>query len=195
MVEMPNNISSPEEERKKEKVEKFLASPARDREALLVLLGLKPATEIYSEKPEETIETLQKLGLFGEIGAFDKKSGKTEIFVATDKGVLEKFKSLQPDRDHKEYGILMGYPETAVDAFFHPENELPYEVRAEIQDKYPFFKFAFSKDHWKQEEEVLKKWNLALFDYAPEFIDEVYHSDSAQEFKKNLSSIKAQEKS
>lgn len=179
-----------EEEIKREKVKEFLASPTRDREALLVLLGLKPAAEIYSDEPGEAIAALRKLGLCGAIKGFDKKTNRTEICVAADESILEKFKSLLPDNDHEEYGRLMGYPDSAISAFLDDDKRLPFEEQDKLCAKYPFFKFAFSKEHFQEEEDILKKWNLAVFDYAPEFIDEVYAPESAIEFKNNLAQIK-----
>ncbi len=104
-------------------------------------------------------------------------------------------------RDQVRMGKLLGYPDTAIDAFtkyiveseklkgvplknvrekFMKEvSELP--PRYQYDDSMAFFNFRLSKDHWKDEFVTMKDWANAIESFAPE-----YYAERVREYKEKL---------
>ena len=138
----------------------------------LVLLGLKPATDVSVfpwNSPSEEIENLLEKSGLQFIKYKNKRQEKTrdEYAVARDKETAERLMSADPRSTHGEYGTLMGYPQTAVEAFLKGElydEPLPEDIENSI------FKLRFSRDHYEEEFEVVRKWNQAIEEYCPSLI-------------------------
>lgn len=199
-LEMESSENQENEAEKRSKIEKLKdlnIPPVGKGETVLVLLGLKPATELRisssGQEKEETIQALANLGLAVEVTEEIEEKNLIKIAISLSQKNVDKLKSLDPDKDHGEYGKLMGFPETAVNAFGKPEATLPYEKSRKLTRDLPLFKFAFSQEHCKEELEVMKKWNLAILEYAPWIFDEVYAPEDAERIKNKLNSLREQE--
>jgi hypothetical protein len=180
---MRENINqSIEEESAKQEIvrtlEKLNLSLEQKAWLILVVLGMKPATELVigeGNDSQDTIkEVLSRAGL-AYANRDDEYINKKDIYgkipilavisVARNRETLDELLKVSGKKDHGDYGRLMGYPETAVKAF----------VNKELLDKkdYPYmsdniFPLKLSKDHWREEVEHLKSWNEAIKKYAPE---------------------------
>jgi len=76
----------------------------------------------------------------------------------TENGNYDKEKNKQ---DQADFGLALGYPATAVEAFVNEaeplnENSLPQEVKQ--SDAYLFCQYQLSKDNWRQELETAQEW-------------------------------------
>lgn len=148
-------------------------------EIILTILNLQPAfnREVIFENEKTFTEWLQKLketGLHIETlgtGLIQDKyvayiiGGKEEKNVATMKEIV-----LYPDNYNtleyeKKYGILMGFPNTAIDAFVQ-QKELS-EINPEEQPD-GFCNFRYSKAHENEERSYHKMRNDKLREYAPQ---------------------------
>lgn len=147
-------------------IEQIKTGVEQKAQLILVLLDIKPAAELtlykWNSSPEEAEVQLAQAGL-----EFQKKEGEsndkiTAIYaVSKDKDLLNKLIHCNSDR---EYGELMGYPKTAIDAFEKNDvydGPLPEDIENSI------FKLRFSKANHDEEFEVVRKWNRALTQYAP----------------------------
>jgi hypothetical protein len=123
---------------------------------LLVLKGLKPVAML--QRDVFTIPAVQRLGI-----PYYISGGILQIVIAKDKEDLERHKKVEDNKDGNQHdaelGKLLGYPETSVDAFAKHQtlkiDELPQSVKESgILD---FVTFAFSREHWRDELEELKK--------------------------------------
>ncbi len=144
-------------------------------ELMLIFLGYKPATEValapWNDPPEKVVKTLRDSGLIAGIKNYKDVNGKkfAIVAVAKDKETMERLKKAEADADHEEYGRLMGYPDTAIDAFMHKEKLLPEVDYPEKNDK--TLDFKLSKDHWQEEIKVIKKWSQAIKQYSPKIYE------------------------
>jgi hypothetical protein len=169
------NSENPERQAVKA-IESINTGTEQRAQIILVLLGLKPATELSlfanNSTPEETEALLEQAGLLyirKESNDHQWTSAKYEYVVAKDEATLQQLLNSSSSESHEEYGLLMGYPETAVKAFTAGDlydGPLP----ADIEDS--IFKLRFSKDHFEEEFETVRKWNTAINEYAPELLSQ-----------------------
>lgn len=159
-------------------------------EVLLVLLGYRPGTEIIVPDEKERDRILQLLrdaGLSAEEKGVNQYTQKTEIVVGAIPRVVEKLKAANPDRDHDEYGELMGYPESAVQAFQEEGSEMISDEESdELRETYPFSWFRLSKAAKEEELETYRAWTKAVWQHAPELIDELFGEEDAERYKQRL---------
>jgi hypothetical protein len=136
---------------------------------ILVLLNLKPAFELglypWNASPEDVEASLNKTDL-KYIKREKPKQQKTiaEYAVSREKELAEKLINCESSA---EYGTLMGYPETAIQAYEAREvytGPLPEDIKNSI------FKLKFSNEHFREEFEIVRKWNTALLEYAPNLV-------------------------
>lgn len=152
-------------------IESLNAGSEQRAQLILVRLGLKPATELalYSQNssPEEAETLLVKTSLSYLKRESNRRPKVTaEYTVSKDKELAKKLLNCNSSA---EYGALMGYPATAIEAFEKKEiyrGPLPDDIKNSI------FKMVFSKDHFEDEFETVRKWNEALSKYAPELVQE-----------------------
>ncbi|MBI2136166.1 hypothetical protein HYU06_03780 [Candidatus Woesearchaeota archaeon] len=112
--------------------------------------------------PREAIEKIPKISY-----------QEQPVYVAQDIGTLNRLLNAKSDRDHREYGRLMGYPETAIQAFLGETERLrdrPDEIDGSIS---PILWMVLSKSNYQQELELLRKWSEALRTHAPNLDKEI----------------------
>jgi hypothetical protein len=90
------------------------------------------------------------------------------LFISKNKELLDTVTGLDdmhgenPLESDRQFGILMGYPKTAVEAFCsgNRENLLPlnFELPPEYRDLEKFVQFRLSRDHWQEELEFVRGW-------------------------------------
>lgn len=86
------------------------------------------------------------------------------VYYAKDEMLLERLVRADPSRDHTKYGRLMGYPETAIQAF---NGELERLACFPDETIPPSLRIVLSKQHYKEELELLKHWNDSIRKTAP----------------------------
>jgi hypothetical protein len=152
-------------------IESLNAGSEQRAQLILVRLGLKPAAELalypWNSSPEEA-ETLLAKSNLTYLRRESNRQQKTvaEYAVSKDEEIAKKLINCDSSAG---YGALMGYPSTAIEAFENREvylGPLPDDVKNSI------FKMAFSKDHFQDEFETVRKWNTALSEYAPKLTQE-----------------------
>lgn len=159
-------------------------------EAILVLLGEKPGLEMYipnEDNAPKAIEDLRSIGLFAELSEKsreDDNPNSAEILVASSQEVLNELKQTHAHEHHKRYGQLMGYPDTAVDAFVgeNGQERLSREEQRKLLDILPDIlggNFIFSKDHKDEEFAVVKRRIKLLAQKAPELFYDLYKKEYA----------------
>lgn len=167
----PDEIS----EEVKEKIrifEELKMGKAQVAKLILVLLGLKPATELSlyktNDEPEVVIEKVRSAGLViknKDVRQDRKKKVIVEFAVARDEATADQLMEVASNQDHEEYGKLMGFPQTAIDAFSGKIEALDMDDRPDM--KGIIFSFRMSKDHASEEFELLKIWSEAIKRYSP----------------------------
>lgn len=156
--------------------------------AVLVCYGEKPAVEMYfrsditQDEVFQTIESLRNVGLCAEI------IERSIVGIAKSSQVLDKLKQARPNKNHQEYGELMGFPQTAIDAFLGKTERLGTDEQDELTNELPHVLngFIFSKEHAKEELIKLTRWLRTIAKYAPELIEQLYSKERADKFKKYL---------
>lgn len=140
---------------------------------LLVLLELKPVVTFaldVRESAENIAKVVRDAGLIVEI---EKKGHYRSLIIARSPENINKIIELHAEQKrglsedyHQRYGRLVGYPQTAIDAF---SGRIPALTEEESYHLDPdlIFSVVFSKDHWKEELEVMRKWSQAIKQYAP----------------------------
>ncbi len=136
---------------------------------ILVLLRLKPVAELslypWNTSPAETEQLLKKAGLI-YLQKKNKKQAKTTAEYAVSRD-YETATQLLNCESPVEYGSLMGYPPTAIAAYIDHTiygGPLPPDIKKSI------FKMAFSTTHTEEEFELIRKWDAALRQYAPNLV-------------------------
>ncbi len=151
---------------------------------LLVWRGLKSGSGFFI-KIEDILflgkikEIIEKAGLFFiDLDRKDVSNPNIPCMVSINREDLELLATLWPDdhindpRVYLELGRIYGYPKTAIDAFDKIHNsssghlELENELTLSSQEKrqkipkqlLAFAKFVFSREHWGEELETVKKW-------------------------------------
>lgn len=148
-------------------IEAIDTGPEQKAQLVLLILGIKPAAELslYAKNstPEETESLLQKAGL-----VYVRKDPDYSKIVAqyAISSSLEMVEKLLQSNSPSDYGKLMGYPQTAIDAFNNRDNRYKGPLPDDIDNS--IFKLVFSKDHFQEEFEVVRGWNKALMEYAPD---------------------------
>jgi len=179
MPEQEPNITPEQTEQKIKiaEIEKLNIGPSQKADIILVVLGMKPATELdlykYNDKTQIVEQILQQVGLAANLKKMERpqKNLIAKLAIAQDQDTLEKLMTLDPNKDHAEYGALMGYPDSAVEAFLDKEkllDESDYPDMAGI-----IFPMKLSKENWQQEVEQLRKWSQAIQEYAPDLYNEL----------------------
>lgn len=164
-------------------------------EMLQVINNLRPVAEfttiIDDKKFPPIINILENKGYFCVNAG--KRNEKFDIFfISKNKSLAEEAKSLS-DKDgavneesHKRFGELMGFPQTAVDAFISGKKISIKEKENIIGFQDLFFNFSLSQDHFKEEIEYLKKCNKVLIEQASYLIDELLSKEDAEKYKKDV---------
>lgn len=171
-------------------IEKIPTGVAPRGEVILVLLGEKPAVEMYmTDKVDanKAVEDLKSIGLFAEISEKSREyhnPDSADVLVASSQEILEELKQTNSYEHHERYGELMGYPKTAVDAFVgkNGAERLPKEEQDKLLDILPDIlggTFVFSKEHKDEELAVVKRRAKLLAQKAPELFYDLYKKEYA----------------
>ncbi len=165
-------------------------------EAILVLLGKKPTTELiiyeWNQDPAEVKRILENAGLVvkEKVGKQPRDTRVVSVFaVALNKALAEQLVHAEANKDHEAYGRLMGFPETAIRAFLNKGDLLP---KGEYPDNDNFFTsgFKFSKTHAREEFKVLEGWGEAIKTYAPQLYSQLNKDHQAARSEGKLERIK-----
>jgi hypothetical protein len=152
-------------------------------------------TQLEKEMAEEyrTIsELLTKLGLFfhGKPPAEDNGIYGFSILVAKTSENLVGVEEADTSKNDKEFGVLMGYPKTAVDAYntkdaFDLETELSKEELEELKQEgvLAFLEFMPSKGHWQEELNFVRETQRLIKEKSPRLYYEIieWRKKEAQE--------------
>lgn len=148
----------------------------------LAVTGDKPASEIASGHWQKTATgRIAVPDNIAEVEAFlnqlpiayhiKVESFALSIWVATDQEIL---KQIMNATDNNQIGLLLGYPETAVNALCNSKDELlslseqESLLRQEVSDEQllNLVCFRMSKQHYLAEFETVKRWYEILQRYA-----------------------------
>ena len=143
----------------------------------MVLLGEKPATDltIFTDTQEEMLEeeeNLKDIGLkFKKIGQHEKNGRIVAKFsIANEKNDLNELLNTDPLVDHEKFGLLMGFPPSAVKAFLD-KKLMSMEDERKILEENPdivFSNFRLSQDNGQAEIETLRRWSNAIKEATPD---------------------------
>lgn len=166
---------------------------------LLVHAGLKPSALVVSEGPvfdntkapvhveREVVESLNsvlhELGLVyvrtSEIMTA-MRGGYVEVlrhFIAHDEPTAKRLKELfdNVSENHREIGILLGYPQSAVDAFLTPnmleQSSTPVSTDDVSARNMRLLGHRLSKDNWREEVKYLEQSGNYLKSVSPRIFD------------------------
>ena len=153
------------------KLAELKIGPAQKASLILVLLGLKPAAELYLYPRNDPKETV--FGALGEAGLYCEEkniSGQKNVAailaVSSDEKCLADLVKYNPDKDHEEYGRLMGYPRSAIMAFTEKQGLLDEKEYPDMSGI--VFGMKLSRDNWQAETGLLRRWSEAILKYAPD---------------------------
>lgn len=168
------------------KIEKLRYCDEKDRaKMILVYLGLKPACEVYIYEKEAMArlkQSLLEVGLYCVKRSFDKKPFDEiqkaipqklvlpvgQCAVAKTKKTAIRLSKTLPNKHHRSFGKLMGYPQTAIDNFVKKEPNLDRHKYVNLRKKYGIiFSFRIPAKNYQNELKVLKGWSMAIKQYAP----------------------------
>ena len=149
-------------------------------ELCFVIIREQPAFDssfIFSDEDSlnNFLDLIKNTGVMAELIDKQKIMGKlaTKINFARKEGDLEKMKSLEKGslsygKYSKAYGELMGFPETAIQAY------LGETERLKIVDKQKskgYGQFVYSKEHAEEEQTYFMDRNTKLKEYAPQLFE------------------------
>ncbi len=199
-----NNRSKHEQERLKGGIEKLVHAEIPEHFKTLAILaytGAKPLSQLdipyrpdFMERIDAIREALRSLGVAHEETIYGNHSGeRIEFTMARDAETLERARSLNAlhrhktanrfgEQWHREYGTLLGFPPTAVEAFVQHQpllSHLPDDVRHTELGR--FFNnvvmMKLSQAHWRQELKAIEKWMESIRAVSPEYLEHLI-SDS-----------------
>ena len=156
-------------------------------------MGERQASENYIPNKNnalKAVEDLIRIGLFAQIIETDEESESADVAVANSKETLVELLQTKPNKNHRRYGALMGYPSTAIDAYLGENNteRVSHEDQAKLTENLPdvLHHFILSKNNNCGELVVLNKWLKLIAQHAPELFDELYSREDSDIFKKRL---------
>jgi len=182
------------EKQELKQIEKIRLDGNKKLDLALLILGKKEATQLGSYDiigPESHKKKLQKE--FGsEFETIKKVLDKIGLLYYTegvkeDRGILgfsflitrnnrslKKIRKAVAKKDDKTFGLMMGYPETAVNTYRTEEaldidKDLSEGERKQLEDEnlLPFVGFKPSKSHWKEELEYVKHIQTLIKERSP----------------------------
>jgi hypothetical protein len=159
--------------------------------------------ESKSYKKEKEIDFLEKINqerekieqIFKNLGLFWKRGGIYKVVKKKSCDIGYKFlvsknpenlsqliKALE-EKDSKKIGLSLGYPKTAAEAFAKGElldyknlkKLISKEEWEEIKKEnlFKFLTFHLSKDHWREELEIVKRHQKLIKEKAPRLYEEI----------------------
>ncbi|MDO8499290.1 MAG: hypothetical protein Q7S66_01370 [bacterium] len=177
--ELPYNldIASAEQKESIKAIEALRFGSMQKAELILVLLGVKQATDVvlysWNDTPQKTEDWFTQARLCATKLQIDQNNIEglsAKYAVARDQPTADRLALLDPSRDHAEFGRMMSYPQTAIDAFGG--------LTKLDRDDYPdmngiIFNCALSKDHYTEELRLLRYWSELIKKYSPAIYSEL----------------------
>ena len=181
-------------------IEKIELDGDKKLDLALFILGKKEAVQIggydviESENHKKDLQkefqsefdiikkVLDKFGLLYDTKGINEDRGILGFsFLATrDDDSLQKIKEAAEKGDDKTFGLMMGYPETAVNTYntkeaLNIEKDLSEEEQKYLEDNNlePFLGFMPSKAHWKEEIEYVKQSQALVREKSPELFRQI----------------------
>jgi len=142
----------------------------------LVFKGEKPAAMLNGNV--FTFGVIKMLGLPFSAN-FETKPGALPILIAKNQETLDVLLQIEKIEDgvtHDiELGKVLGYPDTSIEAFSNGQTLRFEDVPAYVHESgiLEFVTFAFSREHWKEELEILKDQIKSAGELVPELLEKV----------------------
>lgn len=141
----------------------------------------------FSEKLSNIIKVLDSIGLQHEMAkelSEDNEIVGFSILASKDKSILDKFIKADKEDDDKTFGLIVGYPATAVEAYgtdkaFNLEDELFKDELEKLRSDgvLPFLLFMPSKEHWNEELEWARENQRLIKEKTPKLYKELSQTD------------------
>ena len=158
------------DEEKLKKVNELLKIDAGDQQlvqVILVLLGKKPVTDLsiheHNSNSQQVEKILRDVGLYFIHSPNKLPNARETYYISRNESLLEEMQQVDSRYEPRKFGELMGFPPTAINAFMNGTLDVT------IGDRYPelIFNMGYSKDHWKEEVEIVRGWSDEIKKYAP----------------------------
>jgi len=157
-------------------IENLKIGAAQKANLVLILLGMKPATELLLYQNNDPLGKIENVllscGLSIARGKQHEKS--SALLVAQNIETINQLAQVSGDKDHEEYGRLMGYPESAIAAFSDKAKQLDENTYSKLVEENKDIRVGYfipSKDNYQSESKIMEEWNKAIKNYAPELYD------------------------
>ena len=141
----------------------------------------------FSEKLSNIIKVLDSIGLQHEMAkelSEDNEIVGFSILASKDKSILDKFIKADKEDDDKTFGLIVGYPSTAIETYntdkaFNFREELsPTEFeKLKSEGTLPFLLFMPSKEHWNEELEWARENQRLIKEKTPKLYKELSLAD------------------
>ena len=147
--------------------------------------------ERLNQKGEEIKTILEILGLPNHTFRYETEEEKTTLisydsFVSQDSERLNRLREAWQNGRHEDIGLALGYPESAVKGFIKGEvldrveafKKLPKKDREELkkEEVFKFLTFGLSRNNWREELELARKYQRAIREKSPKIYNEVIKS-------------------
>ncbi|MFH1405461.1 MAG: hypothetical protein ABIH21_05220 [Patescibacteria group bacterium] len=177
--EIQDTVTSEQKEAIKEIAKLNLGALTRV-DILLVALGAIPATEVsvhkWNDSAEKVQQVLEKAGLVCLPQQIKDGLKITASYaVAKEIDIAKRLIGFEANKDHTEYGRLMGYPETAI-AAFGKEDKLADIDLYKDDPASRIISFRLSKDHAEKEMVIKRQLADLIEQHAPELYHELVDS-------------------
>lgn len=144
--------------------------------------------ERLNQKGEETKRILESLNLPNHTFKYETEEEKTALvsydsLVSQDLEKLDLLKEAWQSGKTKDIGLALGYPESAVDGFLRGEifdirenlKHLPKKERDAFkkEEVFKFLNFGLSKNNWREELELVRKYQKAIKEKSPKIYNEI----------------------
>lgn len=140
-------------------------------------------TQEFAQKLTNILKILDSMGLHHQIVkelSNDNGIVGFSILASKDKSVLGKFVQANNEDDDKTFGLILGFPPTAVDTYgtdeaFDFRQELPPSEleRLRAEGIFPFLLFSPSREHWAEELEWARENQRLIKEKAPALYSEL----------------------
>ncbi len=142
--------------------------------------------EEFSKELKEIKKACEELGLLYESEEVKEENAfvSFSIIISKDEEGLNRFSNAEKEKDDKTMGLLLGFPQTSVEAFNSEKsldfevflvNELPEEERKELEEEgvIKFLNFQPSKEHWREELDQARKNQALIKEKTPQLYEEI----------------------
>lgn len=147
---------------------------------ILILLGFKKGTDLdlftWNENLDSVKSKIKRAGLFCddiETPPFpnEERTAKMTIGISQEVASRLSFLFRNVQKNHEEIGRILGYPETAVEAFVGKRKDFGDDQFNFLREKgipQSFIGFALSREFYVEEIKVMKSWVEAIKINSPD---------------------------